>query len=262
MKLFDATMDLASFAKGTEDYKITRVDWTQNMFECNALSGRVGEFGEGATVWFRTGACAGKMATVQSGMHQMIRLQTVLPEHYAVGDEITVCAVPEFTTQQLINAVNHVLRVYKVMKFSDDLQYDPETRYYELPEGVTNDIRKVILCNSAGGYRVESHYWQAGNGLLSIYDSNAHIGKNDPIQLFYVDYHGAVGEDDEISSQVDPLYLRYMSWLYLCRNLIQGTHKDNLVASDMYNEAKVYERDYSKLPNKALMNKTWTYPQW
>ena len=30
----------------------------------------------------------------------------------------------------------------------------------------------------------------------------------------------------------------------------------------MYNEAKIYERDYTHLPNKMLHMKTFTFPQW
>lgn len=261
MNLFDATLDLAAFAKGTEDYKITRVDYTQNMFECNVLSGRVAEFGEGSTVWFRTGACAGRMARVQSGLNQQIRLQTFFPEQFAVGDEVTICSMLEFDMQKLIHAINSVLRMYKVLKWNDELKYEPGVRFYELPEGVTEDIRKVVI-EDKHGYQQVCHYWRAGNGLLDIYDRMDPYAKDSPIRLYYVDYHGEVGEEDEISSQVDPLYLRYMAWLYLCRNLLQGTHKDNLIASDMYNEAKIYERDYSKLPNKSIMMKTFTFPQW
>lgn len=259
MKLFDATLDLASFAKGTEDYVITKV--SGGRIECSDLSGRVHEFG-GGTIWFRTGECAGQFCPIKENVAQMLEPAGTVTG-YAVGDEITIGAWLEFDTQKLINAVNSVLRMYKIMKYNDSLVYDPEVRDYELPDGVTEDIRKVMLPGQWDEMLHVCHYWTLENGWLVLYDRHRlRYKKGGKIRIAYADYHGAVGLDDKISNQVDPLYLRYMAWLYLCRNLIQNTHKDNLVSSDMYNEAKVYERDYSHLPNKRLELRTMTFPQW
>lgn len=257
MKLFDATLDLASFAQGTEDYTVTSVSG-QSLI-CDGLSGRVAEFG-GGTIWIRTGEAAGYFGKIQSNAAQTIRLTEELP--IASGDEITIGAWLEFDTQKLINAVNSVLRYYKIMKYNTDLVYDLDDEYYPLPEGVTEDVRAVRIFTSKRYYY--SHYWRVEDGMLDLYDRHGwyHSGDDAMIELQYVDVHGAVGKEDEISSQVDPIYLRYMAWLYLCRNLLQQTHKDNLIASDMYNEAKIYERDYGRLPNKKLKVKTMTFPQW
>lgn len=258
MKLFDATLDLASFAKGTEDYTVTAVNG--KILICDDLSGRAAEFG-GGTIWIRTGESAGYFGRIESNAAQTITLAEEIP--VSPGDEITIGAWLEYDTQKLINAVNSVLRTYKVMKHNDELVYDPDQVEYELPEGVTEDIREVKCHWSEGQEWSVCHYWRVENGVLILY--NKHRGiyeKGGTIRLSYVDYHGAVGKDGVISSQVDPLYLRYMAWLYLCRNLIQATHKDNLAASDMYNEAKIYERDYGNLPNKRLMLRTMTFPQW
>jgi len=263
MKLFDATLDLAIFAKGTEDYVVSAVNGTR--LTCNDLSGRVHEFG-GGTIWIHSGDAAGYFGKIKSSKAQTIELMTELP--VAEGDEITIGAWQEFDTQMLINAVNSVLRNYKIMKTNDDLTYKPEKQYYDLPEEVTEDVRKVFIkgCWPVGGrndFMICSHYWRIEDQQLNLYDN--HYGryeKGGTIKLYYVDYHGPIGMEEKISGQVDPQYLRYMSWLYLCRNLIQRTHKDNLVASDMYNEAKIYERDYGQLPNKRLAMKTMVFPNW
>lgn len=258
MKLFDATLDLASFAKGTEDYEVSAVEGTRLI--CNELAGRVHEYG-GGTIWIHTGESAGYFGKIKSGKGQTIELMSELP--VAEGDRITIGAWLEFDTQKLINAVNSVLRTYKILKYDDTLSYDPDVVEYELPEGVTEDIREVKCHWSTGQEWSVCHYWRVENGMLLLYNTHREIyEKGGTIRISYVDYHGAVGKDEEISSQVDPLYLRYMSWLYLCRNLIQKTHKDNLVSTDMYNEAKIYERDYSRLPNKRLQMRTWTFPAW
>ena len=255
MKLFDATLDLAAFAKGTEDYTVTSVNG--QTLVCSELSGRASEFG-GGTIWIRTGEAAGSFGKIESNAAQTITIKDNF--NVAAGDEITIGAWLEFDTQKLINAVNSVLRTYKIMKCNDELQLDPEKEYYELPEGVSTDIRRVLIRNKCGSYT--SHYWRMEDRKLHLYDRHNWRDKEAEIILHYADYHGAVGKEDEISSQVDPVYLRYMSWLYLCRNLLQTVHKDNLVASDMYNEAKIYERDYGRLPNKSLQLKSMTFPQW
>ena len=264
MKLFDATLDLAMFAKGTEDYTVSSVNGPRII--CNDLSGRVHEFG-GGTIWIHTGESAGYFGKIRSGKAQTIELMTELP--VAEGDQITIGAWQEFDTQTLINAVNSVLRNYKIMKTNEDLKYKPEKEYYDLPEEVTEDVRKVFIegfwpvSGLKGDYMVCSHYWRVEDQQLVIYDKHYNrYMKDGEIKLYYVDYHGPVSRHDKISGQVDPQYLRYMSWLYLCRNLIQKTHKDNLAASDMYNEAKIYERDYGQLPNKRLMTKTMVFPSW
>lgn len=266
MKLFDATLDLAQFAKGTGQYTITAIDAENNQIECSDLSGRVAEYG-GGTIWFLTGSSAGQFGRIKSSAGQTIDLLDDFSDGYAVGDEIAIGSWLEYDTQTLINAINSVLRMYRIIDVNTELVYDPDVDLYDLPEGVTNDIRKVQLQRNVWQTEdrwIESHYWKVVQPRkLNLYDHRKLLYvPGSSIALAFVRTHGAVGKDDEISYQVDPLYLRYLSWLYLCRNLIQQTHKDNLVASDMYNEAKIYERDYGRLPNKALPTKTWTFPQW
>lgn len=258
MKLFDATLDLAAFAKGTEDYTVSAVNGREII--CNALSGRAAEFGDG-TIWVRTGESAGYFGRIVSNAAQTLTIEKEIP--IATGDEITIGSWQEFDTQKLINAVNSVLRMYRIMKYDDSLTYDPDVVDYELPDGVTEDVREVLLHWSTGQQWSVCHYWRIEDRWLILYNKHRMIyEKGGTIRLAYVDYHGAVGKDDEINSQVDPLYLRYMGWLYLCRNLLQTVHKDNLVASDMYNEAKIYERDHGQLPNKRLKIRTMTFPGW
>ena len=259
MNLFDATLDLGRFAQGTADYVITSI--SGNRIYCDNLSGRVAEYG-GGTIWFTSGNSAGQFGRIKASLANAIELQDSYPDGFAVGDHITIGSWLEFDTQKLINAINSVLSTYKILLFNSELEYDPNVTEYELPEGVTSDIRKVIWWDERNNCTKTCHYWRVQDyNWLVILDrripAGAHIG------LSYVKVHGPVSKDNpEIHDQVDPLYLRYMAWLYLCRNLIQNTHKDNLIASDMYNEAKVYERDYSRLPNKALGMRDFTFPTW
>ena len=59
--------------------------------------------------------------------------------------------------------------------------------------------------------------------------------------------HGEVYEaTDPIDPSVDLNYLRNLAFLYLWRTVIIIQHKDNPIAADMYNEAKVYESEHTK----------------
>jgi hypothetical protein len=262
MNLFDATLDLASFAKGTEDYTVTAV--SGNEITCQDLSGRISEFG-GGTIWIRSGECAGQFGRIRSSSAQTVRTDDTYTE-LLPGDEITIGAWLEFDTQKLISAINSVLRMYKIVEYAEPFEWDPNLPWLDLSEckGLL-DVRKVLIQHPVTGDPVTSHFWRYYPELkkVNIYDKRMQFcPAGNQILVEYTKTHGAVGKDDEISNQVDPLYLRYMSWLYLCRNLIQNTHKDNLISSDMYNEAKIYERDYGRLPNKALGMRTFTFPQW
>ena len=262
MNLFDATLDLANFAKGTETYTITGADPDNNKIVCSDLSGRVAEFG-GGTLWFMSGASEGQFVRIKSGAAQTLTILDKAENGYAVGDRITIGSWLEFDTQKLVNAVNSVLRLYKIMKINSDLLYDPKTRFYPLPDPEIRDVRKVTIETNPWNYRSVCHFWNVEDGFLDLYEHNPRLYREgSPITLHYVAAHGEVTQEDTIDPQVDPLYLRFMSWLYLCRNLIQTVHKDNLVATDMYNEAKIYERDYGYLPSRNLQIKHITYPRW
>lgn len=261
MKLFDATLDLARFAKGTEDYTVTSVDTETNTIECSELAGKISEYG-GGTIWIRSGESAGYFGRIKTGGAQTIELSDDFTGSIAVGDEITIGNWLEFDTQKLISAVNSVLAMYAILDVNTELVFDPTTTMYELPAGVSADVRRVQLQrNFTDDNWIDCHYWEIMQPrTLRLYGRKMTFLPDSNIRLLFVRQHGAVGKNDEISEQVDPLYLRYMSWLYLCRNLIQNTHKDNLASSDMYNEAKIYERDYGRLPNKQLPIRTFTFP--
>ncbi len=263
MDLFDATLDLGRFAQGTADYTITSI--SGNRIYCDNLFGRVAEYG-GGTIWFRTGNSAGKFGRIKAALANAIELQDTYPDGFAVGDQITIGSWLEFDTQKLVNAINSVLSTYKILLFTSDMEeYDPNKEIYELPEGCTTDIRRVIIAPDPENpdLMYTCHFWKVmTEGWLKIYGRRKYPAGS-LIGLYYVTTHGPAEDNDgHIHDQVDPLYLRYMAWLYLCRNLIQNTHKDNLVASDMYNEAKIYERDNSRNPNKALGMRNFTFPAW
>ena len=154
-----------------------------------------------------------------------------------------------------------MLQTYKILMFNGDFTFDKEGHGVDLAD-MTDDVRKVIWWDERNNVAKTSHYWRVRSRTwLDIMDGRLPDGAQ--LGIYYVRTHGPVSKDEpEIDDQVDPLYLRYMAWLYLCRNLIQNTHKDNLISTDMYNEAKIYERDYGTRPNKKLIMKDFTFPTW
>ena len=76
--------------------------------------------------------------------------------------------------------------------------------------------------------------------------------------------HGELYKDtDELDPSVDLEYLRNMAFLYLWRSIIIVQHRDNPVAADMYNEAKVYESEYTKFnrPERNIPIRSF-YTRW
>ena len=75
--------------------------------------------------------------------------------------------------------------------------------------------------------------------------------------------HGAIVDRDTqlISEQVDRNYLRKMANLWLWTHEIQMKHKDNPIAVDMFNQAKMDEDTLNKknIPESRLMQKDMTY---
>lgn len=271
MNLAEATLDLARYAQGIEQHTITKVDRTDNSFRClHSLSAKQGEYTNGGTCWFLTGKSAGCFASIASGSDQWISLNDVMPNGYDEGDEVALAGVYYFSTQNLINAINHVLTDYPIMAIYDGETEAPEPGIrkkvyeYELPEEVTTDIRRVEL-ESFRGERMICHYWKLNGRTLEI-DPRCIYGMGGAIRIHYVKDHGPIYDrtDQTIDDQVDKTYLRKMANLWLWTHEIQIKHKDNPIAVDMYNQAKIDEDTLAKKNalHKHLMIKDRTYYWW
>ena len=293
MKLFDVTLDLARYAQGIEQYKITDISPNYDKFSCGVLSARLSEY-TGGTVWFLTGQSAGKFGKIVRASNQSVELEDAYPDGFAVGDEVAISCFNYFNTQNLINAVNHVLYDYPVMYVFED-ETDEPVRYhhnqyeYEIPEAVTTDIRRVelqsknflwpwiapyhvtilrdvfdIQVNSVpkiNDYFNICHYWHLSGRTLVI-DPKFNYQWGGRIRLYFVKEHGPIiDKETEISDQVDKTYLRKMANLWLWTHEIQTKHKDNPISVDMYNQAKMDEETLNKknVPRSRLMPKDVCY---
>lgn len=294
MKMFDVTLDLARFAQGIEQYKISSVGSQYNSFACGALSARLTEFKDG-TCWFLTGSSAGKFGRIVRASNTYIELEDIYADGFEVGDEIAISCFNYFSTQNLINAINHVLYTYPIMYVYEDVTEEPQRYYhnvyeYELPEEVTTDIRRVELQvknfnwpfvtpyhmtirkellqveidahPEINDYFNVCHYWHLSGRTLVI-DPRFNYQWGGRIRIYFVKEHGPIIDKDTetISDQVDKSYLRKMANLWLWTHEIQMKHKDNPIAVDMYNQAKMDEETLAKknVPGRNLMQKDICY---
>lgn len=266
--MFKATLDLARYAQGLEQHKITGVHRPDNTFRCmTTLSAEMGKYTDGGTCWFLTGACEGLFGRIEAGTDQWIRLQDVFEQQYAAGDNVALSPALYFETQNLVNAINHVLYDYPIMAIYEGTEAapgdyyieDPDTGYmsapgagmrytrektvYDIPDPVTRDIRRVEI--ELNSYRDETefticHYWRI-NGHQLIIQPKGVYKEGGRIRIHYVMEHGPLLNHEVISKQVDRNYLRKMAAVWLWTHEIQIKHKDNPIAVDMFNQARIDE---------------------
>ena len=274
MRLFDATLDLARYAQGIEQHVITGVQSTSS-FRCDKLSAKLGEYTNGGTCWFLSGDSEGQFGSIKRGREQVIELEDAF-DGFAVGDSVALSWFHYFNSQNLVNAVNHVLYDYPIMAIYEDTTEDPmkykhDVYEYELPEEVSIDIRRIELqCKNFHIPFAETlpdtfctcHYWHL-NGRTLVIDPKWIYMQEGRIRIHYVKDHGPIldPETELISEQVDKNYLRKMANLWLWSHEIQLKHKDNPIAVDMFNQAKMDEEALNKknIPESRLMQKDICY---
>ena len=275
MRLFDATLDLARYSQGIEQHKITGIAGDKK-FICDSLSARLGEYTDGGTCWFLTGDSEGQFKTILRGKDQTIELQDACEDGFAEGDSVALSWFHYFNTQNLINAINHVLYDYPIMDIYEDTTEEPVTYHhnvyeYELPEDVSLDVRRVEIqvknfnirfCRNLPDTFAICHYWHL-NGRTLVIDPHWIYKWGGIIRIHYVKEHGAIidPETELISEQVDKTYLRKMANLWLWTHEIQMKHKDNPIAVDMFNQAKMDEEALFKrnVPESRLLQKDICY---
>lgn len=241
--LFDVTLDLARQARGVIRYKVTEV--SGDKIYSARMNNKLGEYVNG-TLWVMTGESKGEFSKIKSAKDNYI-----IPEDgsldIAVGDVIMICPWIDFTLDDLIEAINSVLYRYPVYAWDTSLTWNPDQLVYDLPDGVS-DVRQVQIENTMeNGTYTLSHCWLEENGQLRFHTAMGLYKEGGEMQVGYRKMHGELYEaTDAVDKMVDLEYLRNMAFLYLWRSVIIVQHKDNPVAADMYNEAKVYESEHKK----------------
>ena len=248
--LFDVTLDLARHSRGVTRYKITSVDDDGKMLHSNRMNNRMGEYVNG-TLWVMTGRSSGEFSKIKSAKNDFVVPEKSLD--ISAGDVIMVCPWIDFDLDDLIDAINSVLYKYPIYAWNTSLTWDPEKLTYDLP-GEVSDIRQVKIENTMDTFTL-SHCWLEENKQLRFHSAQNLYKEDGEIQIGYRKMHGEVYEaTDIIDPSVDLAYLRNMAFLYLWRTVIIIQHKDNPIAADMYNEAKMYESEHLKfnLPERNI----------
>lgn len=241
--LFDVTLDLARHARGVKRYKVSQVSDDGYSFTSASMHNTTGEY-TGGSLWIMTGENAGQFTRIKRASNQKVTLEDNGPT-VDVGNVTMICPWIDFDLDELIEAINSVLYKYPIYAWDNSLSWDTDTLLYDLPSGVS-DIRQVKILNSIDTYTL-SHCWLEENGQLRFTKAQGLYAQDGEIQIGYRKMHGEVYEaTDEIDPSVDLTYLRNMAFLYLWRSVIIHQHKDNPVAADMFNEAKMYESEHTK----------------
>ena len=272
MRMFDATLDLARYAQGVETHTISAVSSTYDKFACASLSAKLGEYTHGGTCWILSGDSEGKFGEINNAHDNTIQVYERFADGLNVGDRVALSWFHYFNTQNLINAINHVLYDYPIIDiYEDDVKYRHNEFEYDLPSEVSIDIRRIEIQSKNFYYPFPSrlpdsfticHYWKL-NGRTLVIDPHWVYKFGGKIKIYYVRDHGAIidPETELISEQVDRTYLRKMANLWLWSHEIQMKHKDNPIAVDMFNQAKMDEDALAKKnnPESNLMPKDITY---
>ena len=253
--LFDVTLDLARHARGVKRHKVSVVSESGHTLSSPTMQNKTGEYGNGS-IWIMTGNCAGEFGTILRSSGQSLTIAD--PEvSVSTGDIVMICPWIDFTLDDLIGAVNSVLYRYPIQAVDTSLKWDSDQKVYPCPEGVS-DIRRIQITNANNdGTMTISHCWtEDQDGKIRFHTAQSQYLDGGDIQIIYRKMHGELYEaKDEIDPSVDLTYLRNMAFLYLWRSVIIHQHKDNPVAADMFNEAKVYESEHQKfnLPERNIM---------
>jgi len=264
MNLPELALDLAEYAQGVEEYTADSYDSTTKTFTINDLSGQAGVFSGGGTLWYTDANEEIGMREITQAAGTSIVIAEALPVDYTAGSVLISPSQP-FKMRDFVSAINVVLSLYPIIDTDTTLDYDQEKREYTLPNGVTNDIRRVEIYRDelVGEEHYEVYpYWSLANGKLSLYGNRYRYTNDNPIRITYVRNHGRVSYTDDVDSAVRMDYVRYSAYLNLYRSQIQKRHKDNPISVDMFNEAKKYEADFTArhIPQCDLIRKDICYP--
>lgn len=261
MNLFDATLSLARYLRTINILKIAGINAVNNKLVFSNLSGITGEYSNG-TIWFLSGNRINEIDIIQSATSQEIRLQNAVG-NCAIGDKVAISPWIDFAYQDYVNAINSVLYDYPIMACDNSLRYDSDNLKLTLPDDV-RDIRRVSVqsANNENQY-VVSHKWiENTDGTLVFSLAGSSYADNGIINIYYVKKHGDIYEPtDKIDPTVNEEYLMKMAALYLWRKIIIVQHKDNPIAADLFNEAKMYEQEktkYNILQKHLLMRDFYT----
>ncbi|MEN6571405.1 MAG: hypothetical protein ABFD24_06155 [Anaerolineaceae bacterium] len=237
MKLADATLDLARYIEEVTPSAATGGSTTTIADNTITIPNEY----IGGSYWILSGTNAGKCGAIKNISGNAIVLDVTLPNAIVAGDKFAI-AVKDFPLKLLRMAINTILSTYPIAKFDETLVANVLVEDYILPAGVSDVRRMEIASNDVAPYFFDVvHRWREYPGKITYFGDYCGDDADKKIRLTYIGHHGEINDADEINNAVNQSYLRAAAIVFLWRNLIQKTHRDNPVAMDLFNEAKMQE---------------------
>lgn len=206
------------------------------------------EYFSGGTLWMLSGDNDQLCVRITHGQNTLL-LPSTLTSAIEAGDMYAV-APGKFDKIQLKQAILRSLREVRVPAVNTELVTVNDQGEYTLPDGVSN-ILKVEIEGYEDHYWT-SHHWHEHNGTLYFTEGFFPDYDGNTIRIWYETSYGDIAEDADINPAINLDWLKWSAAAFLWRNYIQTVKKDDPIAVDMLNEAKVNEAHFSA--NKLLFS--------
>lgn len=205
------------------------------------------------TVWFLSGDLSGKTA-VPTAYSATTHTFTIPTQTAAVAAGVQyAAAVPHYTRDMLVSAVNAALRDHgRTMQTDATLVGVSEQEEYTLPAGV-NSVRRVLLDGEV------NYYWRVVAGKL-VFDSDAAPEAGAVITLHHYGYHPAVSTDTAtISDQVD---ISLLVWSAVYHAAMQRIGYEGDKARNLADRALSMVMQFSPRRMENTMPRDPKFPNW
>ena len=237
-KLSRMMLDVAGIA-GNVVYGVATGGSVTSLID-SALNYPAESFTEG-TLWLLGGDNAGEVTKIVAQGSNGAMTISALPLAIAAGDAYAI-ADRQFPLNLLKQSCLTGLKSMKIMLVDETLVGVDGQTIYTLPQDV-RDVRRVEI----GG--VVSFFWKTAGDLL-IFDEGKSPSAGAVITLRYAGLHPDANEGDELL-QYD-IWALWSAVVFLWRRVLQTTHKDNSIAMDLFNEAKMTEAATRRVAKPAF----------
>lgn len=195
------------------------------------------DYYSGGTIWITSGGNIGVCEKVKTHNGNTMSFDTM--DTAIVSGVTYAIANADYPKQQLKQAVLNVLRHDECLLKNDTTVVIDDTEEYTLPTGVSNLIAVQVATNDEKPYSFTAHYyWREYDGLL-IFDKGRYpTATGNIIRLWYLGYHGTIGESESVEATVPIKWLVWKSVENLYRNKLTRIKQDDPTTIDLFNEAK------------------------
>lgn len=204
------------------------------------------EYWKDGALFVLDGDNEGLVAKVVSHADNTLTIGSTLAEAIADGDTYAVVE-KQFPLEQLKAAVNRALVTVQVMN-RDTVALNGEKQIALVGAA---DIRRVTDDGKV------NHFWKEAGGLIEFASGKEPSGT---VEIWYPVHLAAIDADDDVDPAVNLNWLQWAAAVNLWRWYLQRTGKDDSIAQEMLNEAKMAEAQHKKAV--PLTSKDMQYAGW